>query len=86
MQAGRDMSKQVVTMSQNLGSVQDQSVYLQSAVSVADDTYLLASSPGALQALLNLTNFFANRYRIIFNASKTKLIVTVSQTIMNISV
>ena len=47
-----------------------------SAVSVADDTYLLASSPGALQALLNLTNFFANRYRIIFNASKTKLVVT----------
>ena len=47
-----------------------------SAVSVADDTYLLASSPGALQALLNLTNFFANRYRIIFNASKTKLFVT----------
>ena len=26
--------------------------------------------------MLNLTNFFANRYRIIFNASKTKLVVT----------
>ena len=47
-----------------------------SAVSVADDTYLLASSPRALQAILNIADFFAKRYRIIFNADKTKLIVT----------
>ena len=52
------------------------------AVSVADDTYLLSSSPSALQAILDLTNFFAKRYRIIFNAGKTKLVVTGSKVDM----
>ena len=53
------------------------------AVSVADDSYLLAGSPSALQAALNIVSFFGKRYRIVFNADKTKLAVTGSQIDMN---
>ena len=49
------------------------------AVSVADDTYLLAGSPSALQAALNIVSYFGKKYRIIFNADKTKLVVTGSR-------
>ena len=49
------------------------------AVSVADDTYLLSGSPRGLQSALDIINFFAKKYRIIFNADKTKLVVTGSK-------
>ena len=49
------------------------------AVTVADDTYVLASTPSGLQAALNIVSFFGKRYRIVFNADKTKLVVTGSQ-------
>ena len=49
------------------------------AVSVADDTYLLSGSPSALQAALKIVSFFGRRYRITFNTSKTKLVVTGSK-------
>ena len=49
------------------------------AVSVADDTYLLSGSARSMQGILDLTNFFARRYRIIFNPEKTKMIVTGSK-------
>ena len=52
------------------------------AVSVADDTYLLTGTPSSLQAALNLVSFFGRRYRIIFNADKTKLVVTGSKVDM----
>ena len=45
-------------------------------VSVADDTNLLSGSPRGLQGALDIINFFGKRYRIFFNADKTKLIVT----------
>ena len=53
------------------------------AVSVADDTYVLSGSPGSLQAALDIVSFFGKRYRIIFNADKTKLVVTGSQIDMD---
>ena len=53
------------------------------AVAVADDTYLFAGSPSALQAILKIVSFFARRYRIKFNTSKTKLVVTGSQLDMD---
>ena len=53
------------------------------AVSVADDTYLLSGLPSSLQAALNIINFFGKRYRIIFNADKTKLVVTGSKIDMD---
>ena len=49
------------------------------AVSVVEDTYLLTGRPSALQAALNIVGFFGKRYRIIFNADKTKLVVTGSR-------
>ena len=52
------------------------------AVSVADDTYLLTETPSSLQAALNLVNYFGKRYRIVFNADKTKLVVTGSKADM----
>ena len=48
-------------------------------MSVADDTYLLSGSPRGLQGALDIINFFGKRYRIVFNADKTKLIVTGSK-------
>ena len=53
------------------------------AVTVADDTYVLSGTPSGLQAALNIVSFFGKRYRIIFNADKTKLVVTGSQIDMN---
>jgi hypothetical protein len=43
------------------------------AVSVADDTYVLSGSPRSLQAALDIVSYFGRRYRIVFNADKTKL-------------
>ena len=53
------------------------------AVSVADDTYLLSGLPSSLQAALNIINFFGKRYRIIFNADKKIIVVTGSKIDMD---
>ena len=53
------------------------------AVSVADDTYLFSDRPSALQAALKIIDFFGKRYRITFNTSKTKLVVTGSKVDMD---
>ena len=48
-------------------------------MTVADDTYLLSSTPRGLQGALDIINYFGKKYRIIFNADKTKLVVTGSK-------
>ena len=53
------------------------------AVSVADDTYFLTGSPSSLQSALNIVSYFGKRYRIVFNADKTKLVVTGSKVDMD---
>ena len=53
------------------------------AVSVADDTYLISGSKSGLQGALNIINFFGKRYRVVFNADKTKLVVTGPRADMN---
>ena len=52
-------------------------------VCVADDMYLLSGSRSALQGALNIVNHYARRYRVKFNAEKTKLVVTGSHIDMN---
>ena len=46
---------------------------------VADDTYVLAGSPSALQAALNIVSHYGYRYQLKFNAGKTKIIITGSK-------
>ena len=48
-------------------------------VCVADDAYLMASSPSGLQALLDIMSHYAKKYQLRFNASKTKIVVTGSK-------
>ena len=48
-------------------------------VCVADDAYLLASSPSSLQAALDIIAHYAHRFQLKFNASKTKIVVTGSK-------
>ena len=45
----------------------------------ADDTYLQAYSPRSLQSALHIVSHYANRYRVVFNPSKTKIVVTGSK-------
>ena len=51
-------------------------------VGVADDTYVLSSTPSGLQSALDIVSHYANQYQLKFNAGKTKLVVTGSQTDM----
>ena len=53
-----------------------------SVVCVADDTYLLASSPSSLQAALDIISHYACKYQLKFNAGKTKIVVTGSKVDM----
>ena len=48
-------------------------------VCVADDAYLLSSSPSGLQAVLDIMSHYARRYQLQFNAGKTKIVVTGSK-------
>ena len=48
-------------------------------VCCADDTYLLSDTPSGLQAAIKIVKHYARRYRVVFNASKTKIIVTGSK-------
>ena len=53
------------------------------AVCVADDAYLLSSSPSGLQGALDIIAHYARRYQLRFNAEKTKIVVTGSKHDMN---
>ena len=50
-----------------------------SAVCVADDTYILSGDPRKLQGLIDIIGHYGRRYRIIFNADKTKVTITGSK-------
>ena len=43
-------------------------------VCCADDTYLLSGTPSGLQAAIKIVEHYARRYRVVFNASKTKIV------------
>ena len=45
----------------------------------ADDTYLQSDSQSGLQGLIDIVGHYAKRYRVIFNADKTKIVVTGSR-------
>ena len=49
------------------------------ATCCADDTYLLSGTPSGLQGCLDIASHYARRYRVVFNASKTKAVVTGSK-------
>ena len=49
------------------------------ATCCADDTYLLSDSTSGLQGALNIASHYARRYRVVFNGSKTKAVVTGSK-------
>ena len=49
------------------------------AVCVADDVYLLSDCPRKLQAAVDIVGHYGKRYRVIFNAGKTKATVTGSK-------
>ena len=53
------------------------------ATCCADDTYILSDNPSGLQSALNIASHYARRYRVTFNASKTKVVVTGSKQDMN---
>ena len=50
-----------------------------SAICIADDTYVLASDPRNLQALINIIGHYGRRYRLIFGADNTKVTITGSK-------
>ena len=45
----------------------------------ADDTYLQSDTQSGLQNALNIVSHYARRYRVLFNADKTKIVVTGSR-------
>ena len=45
----------------------------------ADDTYIQSDSQSGLQASIDIVEHYARRYRMIFNADKTKIVVTWSR-------
>ena len=49
------------------------------ATCCADDTYILSDSPSGLQSSMDIVSHYAGRYRVIFNADKTKIVVTGSK-------
>ena len=53
------------------------------SVCIADDVYVLSGSKSGLQGALNIVAHYAKRYRVNFNADKTKLVVTGSEIDMN---
>ena len=48
-------------------------------VCVADDTYVLSDRQSGLQSAMDIVSHYARRYRVIFNAGKTKIVVTGSR-------
>ena len=51
-------------------------------VCIADDVYVLSDCPRKLQAAIDIVGHFGKRYRVIFNANKTKVTVTGSKVDM----
>ena len=49
----------------------------------ADDTYLQSDSQSGLQSALSIVSHYARRYRVKFNAEKTKIVVTGSRHDIN---
>ena len=49
------------------------------AVCVADDAYVLSDCPRKLQGAIDIVGHYGKRYRVVFNASKTKATVTGSK-------
>ena len=49
------------------------------SVCCADDTYVLSDRQSGLQSAMDIVSHFAKRYRVIFNADKTKIVVTGSK-------
>ena len=49
----------------------------------ADDLYAQTDTPSGLQAVTNIVSHYARRYRVIFNAEKTKIVVTGSRHDLN---
>ena len=49
------------------------------SVCCADDTYVISDRQSALQSAINIVSHYARKYRVIFNASKTKIVVTGSK-------
>ena len=42
----------------------------------ADDTYVMSDRKSGLQGSLGIMNHYAQIYRVLFNAEKTKIVVT----------
>ena len=53
------------------------------AVCCADDTYVLSDTQSGLQSAINVVGHYARRYRVVFNAEKTKIVVTGSKVDMD---
>ena len=49
----------------------------------ADDQYLLSDRKSGLQSSLDIVDNYSKRYRVIFNADKTKIVVTGSRLDMD---
>jgi hypothetical protein len=49
------------------------------AVCVADDAYVLSDCPRKLQGAIEIVGHYGKRYRVVFNASKTKATITGSK-------
>ena len=49
------------------------------ATCCADDTYLLSGTPSGLQSSLDIVSHCATKYRVVFNPSKTKAVITGSK-------
>ena len=49
------------------------------SVCIADDTYVLSQSPRSLQSALRIVSHYGKRYKLKFNALKTKAVVTGSK-------
>ena len=59
------------------------SILAQSALQQYLLLMILTGTQSGLQSALNIINFFGKRYRIVFNADKTKLVVTGSKIDIN---
>ena len=54
-----------------------------SVTAVADDNYLMTSTQSKMQALINLSEHYGFRYKIVYGASKTKITVVGSEIDMD---
>ena len=49
----------------------------------ADDTYIQSGSQSGIQVSIDIVEHYARRYRVLFNADKTKIVVTGSRLDMD---